>query len=172
MKRLAQTPNEVRLAQPAQRCLAFLRRECHRRRDVLRWLRKLDLRLFDGEQQARKSRLSKSAVRPVSSAARSMKRRRSASRQDQPDPGETRQSLDPLRASRNATFRRVCAERFFQASDTILAAFHVEEPGVAALLKRRFNHGCTDHTDGSRWLFLFSRWFVLVRRSFSAGVSR
>jgi len=147
VERLAQAGDEIRLTQPGQRRLAFLRRERHRRRDVLRWLRQLRLCLFDREQQARNVALQE--IRRQSGFLGSAFDEAAALRVAAQVHRVQVKAFALAKSQRD--FQRVRAERFLQTRHAILAAFDVHEPCIAALFQRRRRGRC--------WLrlFFFSR---------------
>ncbi|OQC68361.1 MAG: hypothetical protein BWX48_00069 [Verrucomicrobia bacterium ADurb.Bin006] len=131
MKRLAQTRNQIWLAQPGQRRVAFLRCERHRRGDVLRWLRQFRLRLLDGEQQARNV-----ALQQVGGESRFFRR---ALNEAAALRVAAQVNLVEVKAFTGAqsqrNFQRVRAECLLQTGDAILAPFDVHEPRITALLQ-------------------------------------
>ena len=155
VERFAQAPDEIRLAQPGQRRFTFLRRQRDGRRHVFRWLRQFHLRLLDSKQQARNV----------------------AFQQVVGESGFLGGAFDEPAALRVATeinlvqvepfagtqaqrdFERVGPECFFQTADAIFAAFDVEEPSVAALLKRRHCRRC----------WCWQRFFLFSRVRFPAA---
>ncbi|OQC68388.1 MAG: hypothetical protein BWX48_00059 [Verrucomicrobia bacterium ADurb.Bin006] len=147
MERLAQAGNQVRLAQPLQRRFAFLRRERHRRRDVLRWLRQFRLRLLDREQQT--AHVALEQVGQQSGFLGGAFDEAAALRVAAQIHLVEVKAFTGAQSQRN--FQRVRAEGFLQARNAILAAFDVHEPCIAALFQRRRRGRC--------WLrlFFFSR---------------
>ena len=133
VERLAQPFNEVRLAQPLQRLLAFLRRERDDGRGLLLGLGQFGLRLLDRQQQF--AHVALEQVRRQSRFLGGAFHEAAALHVPAQINLVQVEAFSRLVTQAQRDFQRVGADGFFQTAHAIFAAFHVEEPGFASLLQ-------------------------------------